>query len=113
MATERYARADIEVRGVPIPRGGLVLGVLGSANRDERQFANPDILDITRTPNRHLAFGQGGHYCLGAPLARMEGQIAFTTMLQRHAHLRLARTPEALRWHRGIFLRGLEQLPLA
>jgi cytochrome P450 PksS len=113
VATERYARAALALQGVAIPRGGLVLGVLGSANRDERQFAAPDTLDITRTPNRHLAFGQGAHYCLGAPLARLEGQIAFTTLLQHHTHLRLARPPEALRWHRGIFLRGLEQLPLA
>src|SRR5262249_53469164 len=69
LATERYARADVTVAGVTIPRGEMVLAVLASANRDERQFANPDALDVTREPNRHLAFGLGTHFCLGAPLA--------------------------------------------
>ena len=68
MATERYAREDVEIAGTRIPRGALVFGVIGSANGDERQFLHPDTLDITRNPNRHLAFGQGGHYCVGAPL---------------------------------------------
>ena len=91
----------------------LVLAVLGSANRDEQYFENPDALDITRDPNRHLAFGRGGvHHCLGAPLARMEGQIAIDALLRRFPHARLAVAPEALRWRRGLFLRGLEKLPL-
>jgi cytochrome P450 len=73
MATERYARQDAEIGGRRIPRGELVLAVLGSANRDERHFEDPDVLDLARDPNRHLAFGRGGvHHCLGAPLARME-----------------------------------------
>lgn len=113
MATERYAREDVEIAGALIPRGALVFGVLGSANRDERQFTNPDTLDIARDPNRHLAFGQGGHYCVGAPLARMEGQIAINTLLRRFPNLRLAQAPERLRWRRGLVLRGLESLPLA
>ena len=70
--------------------GEMVFAVLGSANRDERQFDRPDELDITREPNRHLAFGQGVHYCLGAPLARLEGQIAINTLLRRLPDLRLA-----------------------
>ena len=98
MATERFAREDVMIAGTTIPRGEMVLAVIGSANRDEQQFENPDILDLTREPNRHLAFGLGVHYCLGAPLARLEGQIAIHTLL---------------RWRRGLFLRGLEQLPLA
>jgi cytochrome P450 len=113
IATERYARHDLEIAGKVVPRGELVLAVLGSANRDERYFDNPDALDLARDPNKHLAFGRGGvHHCLGAPLARMEGQIALTAILQRFPGLRLAVSPESLRWHRGLFLRGLERLPL-
>jgi cytochrome P450 len=113
IATERYARQDLEVAGEVVPRGKLVLAVLGSANRDERYFENPDTLDLTRDPNKHLAFGRGGvHHCLGVPLARMEGQIALTALLQRFPGMRLAASPESLRWHRGLFLRGLERLPL-
>jgi len=113
MATERYAREDVEIRDTTIPRGGLVLAVLGSANRDERHFEDPDALDLARDPNRHLAFGRGGvHHCLGAPLARMEGQIALNALLRRFPAARLAMAPETLRWRRGLFLRGLERLPL-
>jgi cytochrome P450 len=113
LATERYARKDTEIRDTRLPRGGLVLAVLGSANRDERHFEDPDVLDLARDPNRHLAFGRGGvHHCLGAPLARMEGQIALTALMRRFPGARLAMAPEALRWRRGLFLRGLEKLPL-
>jgi cytochrome P450 len=113
IATERYARDDLEIAGKVVPRGELVLAVLGSANRDERYFENPDALDLARDPNKHLAFGRGGvHHCLGAPLARMEGEIALTAILQRFPGLQLAVSPESLRWHRGLFLRGLERLPL-
>ena len=113
LATERYARQDTEIRDTRIPRGGLVLAVLGSANRDERHFEDPDVLDLARDPNRHLAFGRGGvHHCLGAPLARMEGHIAMTALLRRFPGARLAMAPEDLPWRRGLFLRGLEKLPL-
>ncbi len=113
MATERYVREDTEIWSTTIPRGGLVLAVLGSANRDERHFEDPDALDLARDPNRHLAFGRGGvHHCLGAPLARMEGQIALNALLRRFPDARLALAPETLRWRRGLFLRGLERLPL-
>jgi cytochrome P450 len=113
MATERYAREDTEIAGTTIPRGELVLAVLGSANRDERHFEDPEALDLARDPNKHLAFGRGGvHHCLGAPLARMEGQIALNALLRRFPGARLATAPEALRWRRGLFLRGLERLPL-
>jgi cytochrome P450 len=113
LATERYAREDVEIAGTTIPRGELVLAVLGSANHDEREFEDPDVLNLTRDPNRHLAFGRGGvHHCLGAPLARMEGQIAISALLRRFPHARLAVAPETLRWRRGLFLRGLHMLPL-
>src|SRR5215207_5481811 len=113
LATERYARKDTEIRDTRIPRGGLVLAVLGSANRDEQHFVDADVLDLARDPNRHLAFGRGGvHHCLGAPLARMEGQIALSALLRRFPGARLAMAPESLHWRRGLFLRGLEKLPL-
>jgi cytochrome P450 len=113
VATERYAREDVEIEGTTIPRGELVLAVLGSANRDGRHFKDPDALDLARDPNRHLAFGRGGvHHCLGAPLARLEGQIAIGAFLQRFPGVRLAVPPKSLRWRRGLFLRGLERLPL-
>jgi len=111
-ATERYAREDVTVGGVTIPRGEMVFAVIASANRDERQFANPDALDITREPNRHLSFGLGTHFCLGAPLARLEGQIAINTLLSRLPQPKLAVAPSALRWRRGLVLRGLESLPV-
>jgi cytochrome P450 PksS len=113
MASPRYAREDITIQGVTIPRGALVHAVIASANRDERQFPNPDTPDITREPNHHLAFGQGIHYCVGAPLARLEGQIAINTLLSRMPDLRLAVPTRALRWRKGIILRGLESLPVA
>jgi cytochrome P450 len=113
MASERYAREDATVAGVTIPRGEMVLAVIASANRDGRQFPHPDALDVTREPNKHLAFGLGTHFCLGAPLARLEGQIAIGTLLRRAPELRLAASPDALRWRRGLLLRGLESLPVA
>ena len=113
IATERYARRDLEVAGTEVPRGEPVLAVLGSANRDEQYFDEPDALYLHRDPNRHLAFGRGGvHHCLGAPLARMEGQIAITALLQRFPDVCLDAEPGSLRWRRGLFLRGLEKLPV-
>jgi cytochrome P450 len=113
IATERFTREDVAIAETIIPRGELVLAVIGSANRDEQHFENPDTLDIAREPNRHLAFGKGIYHCLGAPLARMEGQIAINTLVHRFPNLRLAVAPESLHWRRGLFVRGLEKLPLA
>ncbi|MEO8432820.1 MAG: cytochrome P450 [Acidobacteriota bacterium] len=111
-ATERYAREDVEIGGTTIPRGSLTYAVLASANRDERQFPDPEAVDLTREPNRHLAFGFGIHFCLGAPLARLEAQIAIRTLAEGLPGLRLGVDPEALRWRRGLVLRGLRALPL-
>lgn len=111
-ATERFAGEDLILIGQQIRRGDLVLAVLASANRDERHFAQPDLLDITREKNRHLAFGYGIHFCLGAPLARMEGQIAIGTLLRRLPHLRLAVPAETLCWRPTPVVRGLESLPV-
>ena len=113
MATERYAREDITIAGTTIPRGELVLAVVGSANRDAKYFANSDLLDITRMNNKHLAFGQGVHYCLGAPLARLEGQIAIGALVQRMPNLQLSVAPDQLRWRGAFVLRGLEALPVS
>lgn len=110
--TERYAREDTMIHGVTIPRGEMTLGVIGSANRDETVFENPNELQLTREPNRHLSFGQGIHFCLGAPLARMEAQIAFTTLLRRLPDLKLKNPTSSLRWRPSIFLRGLTALPV-
>jgi cytochrome P450 len=112
-ATERYAREDATIAGVTIPKGAMVFVVIASANRDERQFADPDKLDITREPNKHLAFGLGNHFCLGASLARLEGQIAINTLLRRVPQLHLTVEPGALRWRSGLVLRGLAALPVA
>ena len=111
-ATERYTREDVTLGGVTIPQGSMVLAVIASANRDERQFPDPNRLDIARDPNRHLSFGLGPHFCLGASLARLEGQIAIGTLIQRLPQLRLAQPAGSLRWRRGLVLRGLESLPV-
>lgn len=112
VATERYAREPIEVAGVAIPKDALVCPVLASANRDESHFARPDELDLSRENNRHLAFGDGIHFCLGAPLARLEGRIALERLLSRFPSLKLAVPASKLRWRRGLHLRGLESLPV-
>jgi cytochrome P450 PksS len=84
--------------------------MIGSANHDETQFRDPDTLDLRRDPNRHVAFGQGIHFCIGAPLARLEGQIALLTLFRRFPNVRLARKPESLRWRKSLIVRGLEEL---
>ena len=112
-ATERYAGENVTIAGVTIPRGEMVFAVLASANRDDRQFDRPDTLDLSREPNRHVAFGQGVHFCLGAPLARLEGQIAINSLLRRLPDLRLAVPPQKLRRRPGLVLHGLKSLPVA
>ncbi|RFC78011.1 cytochrome P450 [Streptomyces sp. AcE210] len=107
----RFAREDVAIAGVAIPRGATVLVASAIADRDPAQFPDPDRLDITRQDNAHLAFGHGIHYCLGAPLARLEGQIAVETALRRLPHLSLAVPPSELRWRSGG-LRGPVQLPV-
>jgi cytochrome P450 len=113
MSTARFAAKDVELAGQQIRQGELVLAILTSANHDETQFTQPDELDIVRDVKRHLAFGQGIHICLGAPLARLEGDIAFTTLLQRMPDLRLNVPRESIVWHGVLGLRGLDNLPVA
>jgi cytochrome P450 PksS len=113
VATERYAREEVEIAGVTIPRGALVMVAIVSANADERRFPEPERLDVARGDNRHLAFGLGPHYCLGAPLARLEGRIALEGLIQRFPNLRLAVPVKQLRWRPGVSLRGLVALPVS
>jgi cytochrome P450 len=113
-ATFRFATEDLPIGGVTIPSGAQVLVSLASANRDGDHYDDPDRLDITRTSTRHLSFGHGIHACLGAPLARMEGQIAFAGLLARFPGLRLAVPIDRLHWRHGdgLVLRGLVELPV-
>jgi cytochrome P450 PksS len=113
VATERYAREDVEVAGVAIPRGSLVLVGIVSANSDGSRFGQPERLDVARQDNHHVAFGLGPHYCLGSPLARLEGRVAIGSLIRRFPDLRLAVPPEQLRWRAGMSLRGLVSLPVA
>ncbi|OIJ88363.1 cytochrome P450 family protein [Streptomyces colonosanans] len=107
----RFARETLEIAGVTIPRGATVLVASAIADRDPARFPDPDRLDITRRNNPHLAFGHGIHYCLGAPLARLEGQVAIGTALRRLPDLALAVPPGELRWRPSV-LRGPEHLPV-
>ncbi len=109
----RFALEDIELSGQHFGKGDLVLIMLASADRDETHFTDPDELDIARSLNRHIAFGQGIHICLGAPLARLEGDIAFTTLLRRMPNLRLNAPRDTITWRGGFNLRGLVSLPVA
>ncbi|MFF3650822.1 cytochrome P450 [Streptomyces sp. NPDC002181] len=107
----RFAREDVEIAGVRVPRGATVLIGSAVADRDPGRFPDPDRLDITRADNAHLAFGHGIHYCLGAPLARLEGQIAIGTALRRLPGLALAVPPAEIPWRPGG-LRGPLALPV-
>lgn len=107
-ATSRIAHADLEIRGHTIRAGQQVTFLLGAANHDPARFAEPERLDIGRNPNPHLAFGSGIHYCLGAPLARLEGQIAIGTLIRRMPKLTLA--TEAPTYRDNFTLRGLHSL---
>jgi len=111
-ATPRITLEDVTIGSVTIPRGELVAVSLGSANHDESQFPDPETFDIAREPNRHVAFGMGSHFCLGAALARLEGEIALTTLFGRFPGLHLAGPPDSLRWRKSLALRGLEKLPV-
>ncbi len=107
----RSAIEDVEMDGQRLGKGQLVNMVLGAANRDPAQFSEPDRFDITRDEGRHVGLGLGIHFCLGAPLARLEGQIAFTTLLRRFPQLRLA--TDTLEWQEHPTFRGLKSLPVA
>jgi pimeloyl-[acyl-carrier protein] synthase len=108
--TARMAPYDLELGGRQIRKRQAVIAIMGAANRDPERFSDPDRLDLNRKDNRHVAFGWAAHFCFGAPLARIEGQIAFQTILQRMAHLTLQ--PGPLVWRENLGLRGLKALPI-
>lgn len=109
----RFTTEPIEVGGVVIPEGELMVVALTSANRDESQFPDAASLDIHRQAGANLSFGHGIHYCVGAQLARLEAQIAFDRLFDRFPHIRLAADPADLRWQPGTALRGLRSLPVS
>ena len=108
--TSRLVLEEIEYKGHTFPQNTQVAFLLGAANHDPARFDNPSQLDITRQRNRHLSFGGGIHYCLGAPLARLEGEIAIKTLLRRLPSLKLA--TETPKYSDNYLLRGLKALPL-
>lgn len=111
-STSRWALEDIEFRGEHIAQGELVIVALDSANRDEQQFKDADIFDITREKSSHLAFGKGIHLCLGAPLARLEGEIAVSTLLNRFPNMQLQADVNELEWRPGMIVRGVKEIPV-
>ncbi len=113
-STFRYAVEAVEIGGHSIPAGAQVIVSLAAANHDRCRFATPERLDLERAQGRHLGFGHGIHHCLGAPLARLEGQLALGSLIQRFPRLRLATGRAALHWGHGdgLVLRGLSELPV-
>jgi len=108
--TARIAPAGVEMGGNKISKGQAVIAVMAAANRDPERFPEPDRLNLARTDNRHLAFGWASHFCFGAPLARLEGQIAFGRLIQLpNLHLKSS----SLEWRTNLGLRGLTALPVA
>jgi cytochrome P450 len=113
MTTNRWAFEDVEIGGVTIPQGDMVWASLLAANRDPAHFPDPDRFDITREPNRHIAFGNGIHYCVGAPLARLEGTIALDALLRRLPQLELNAPVESLVWSEGFLtIHGMTAMPV-
>ena len=108
--TSRVTGETVTMAGKEIPRGEILLASVGAANRDPAVFPDPDRLDIRRKDNRHLSFGAGGHFCLGAALARMEAETAIGTLITRYPKLQLA--TKKLRWRKGLTFRGVYELPL-
>jgi len=110
-ATARTAVEDVQIGGHMIEEGKMLFVLLAAANRDPAAFPDPETFDITREDNNHVAFGNGLHFCLGAPLARMEAQIAFQALFERRGRPRLVSDEAA--WNGNFILRGLKSLPLA
>jgi cytochrome P450 len=108
--TSRLAPQDMQMGGKTIRKRQAVIAVMGAANRDPERFPDPDRLDLARRDNRHLAFAWGAHFCFGAPLARLEGEIAFEMMLRRMPDMNLE--PGQVTWRENLGFRGLTALPI-
>lgn len=108
----RYAREDIRIRGVVIPKNSAVSVIIGSANRDEDIFENPEELDITRKPNPHMGYGWGARACIGGNMANLEAQLAIRNLLTRLPGLALKNPVSSVQWRPGLYLRGLKELPV-
>lgn len=111
-SSPRWTSEEMEYHGVTIPPKEGILPLVASANRDENVFERAESLDITRSPNRHMTFGLGVHFCLGAPLARLEGKIALLALVQRFPNLRLNTPASSLQWRQSPGLRALQALPV-
>ncbi|ASU79076.1 cytochrome P450 [Actinopolyspora erythraea] len=110
--TTRFATEELEIGGVTIPRYSTVLVAGGAANRDPKQFPNPDRFDVTRDTRGHLAFGQGIHFCMGRPLAKLEGEVALRALFERFPDLSLGVDADDVLWRRSLLLRGIDHLPV-
>ncbi|OOG92767.1 hypothetical protein BTH41_04789 [Bacillus mycoides] len=113
VTTARWAAEPFMIHDQEIKKGDMVIISLASANRDGNVFVNPDVFDITRKNNHHIAFGQGSHFCLGAPLARLEAKIAISTLLNRMPNIQIKREREKVKWQGNYLMRSLEELPLS
>ena len=112
ITTARWTAEAFTIHGQEIQKGDMVIISLASANRDEKVFMNPEVFDITRENNRHIAFGHGSHFCLGAPLARLEAKIAISTLLKRMPALQIKGERKEIKWQGNYLMRSLEELPL-
>jgi len=108
----RYVVEPGELGGMPVRRGDRVIPLVAAANRDERVFDDPEAFDVGRQPNRHVAFGLGRHFCVGANLSRVEARIAFRVFIERFSKLRLATDRDRVQWNKSPSLRGLLALPV-
>ncbi|WNG40465.1 cytochrome P450 [Archangium violaceum] len=111
-STTRFTVEPLTLHGQTIPAEELVIAGLMAANHDPEVFPEPERFDVGRTPNKHVGFGFGIHFCLGAPLARLEAAVTFELLLERAPRVRLAVPPEQLEWRKTAFIRGLEHLPV-
>jgi cytochrome P450 len=112
-STSRWSGEDLDFKGNAIRKGDLVIVVLNSANHDPAQFSDPEVFDITRQKSRHLAFGKGIHACLGAPLARLEGEIAINSLVKRFPNMTMYEDKDNLEWREGMIVRGVKKLPIS
>ncbi|MGF2796186.1 cytochrome P450 family protein [Bacillus thuringiensis] len=112
VTTARWTAEPFQIHDRTIEKGDMVVIALASANRDETVFENPEVFDITRENNRHIAFGHGSHFCLGAPLARLEAKIAITNLFNRMPELKIKGNREEIKWQGNYLMRSLEELPL-